>query len=61
MPLTLNDTVTLSAKAVSLSKAIAASLAVEGDGGKKVTKAELSAIVKATLELLAQLVVDFLD
>lgn len=61
MPLTLNDTVTLSAKAVSLSKTIATALDVEGDGGKKVTKTELSAIVKATLELLAQLVVDIID
>lgn len=61
MPLTLNDTVTLSAKAVALSKTIATALDSDGEGGKKVTRAELSAIMKATLELLAQLVVDIVD
>jgi len=61
MPLTLDDTITLSAKATVLSRVIAESLNVDGDGGKRVSKEELGQIVKATLELLAQLVVDFLD
>lgn len=61
MPLTTDDAVTITAKAVALSKVIAESLSADGESGKRVSKKELGLIVKATLELLAQLVIDIID
>ena len=61
MPLTLDDAKTLSPAALALAKEIGDALAPDGDGGKKVSKAEARRIFTKLGELLVVLVKDVLD
>jgi len=61
MPLDADDAVTLSPRAQALARELTAALAEDGDGGKRITRAEKRRIVTALGELLICLVRDLLD
>ena len=59
--LTADDAKTLSPPAIALANEIIAALAPDGDGGKKITRAEGKAILTRLGKLIVVLVVDVLD
>lgn len=61
MPLDADDARTLSPAALKLGKMIGDAFAVDGDGGKVITKREGKAILAALAELFVVLVKDLLD
>mgnify|MGYP001614318212 CR=1 FL=1 len=61
MPIDIDDARTLSASAIALGRELGDALSPDGDGGRKVTKAEGRRILKLTGELLMTVIRDLLD
>tara|TARA_R110000868_G_scaffold1698_8_gene13711 strand:+ start:6533 stop:6718 length:186 start_codon:yes stop_codon:yes gene_type:complete len=61
MPLTWEDSRTLSPAAIALSRALSDALSPDGDGGKQVTRAEGKRILSTLGQLLVVLVKDLVD
>ena len=61
MPIDIDDAKTLSAAAIALGRELTDALSPDGDGGRKVTKAEGKRIMRLIGELLVTVVKDILD
>ena len=61
MPIDIDDARTLSAAAIALGRELGDALSPDGDGGRKVTKAEGRRILRLTSELLMTIVKDIID
>lgn len=61
MPITPQEVVTLSTQSLELIEALRSALAPDGDGGKRITRAEGRKVIQLTLSLATALVRDVLD
>lgn len=56
-----SELIALSPKAAALIDQISTAASPEGEGGKKITRAEAGRIIRAALALVQQLVIDLID